>query len=84
MNTIKPKAGNTMNLLQIESALQSAADFKEYISSEGEGGSTALTLGLIIDAIEVDGASLTDFELLDIIGRVIDLHRSTMKEGESK
>lgn len=59
-----------MNLLEIRSHIQSDTAFKEYVEQDGDGGQTAFTLELIIQAIEIDGASLADFELLELIAEI--------------
>jgi hypothetical protein len=65
-----------MNLQEIEEAISNDATFKSYVEGAGEGGETGMALDLIVQAIELDGASLTDIELLAIIRDVSDLHRS--------
>lgn len=65
-----------MELKEIHEAIASDDSFKQYIESDGEGGQTAMTLDLIIKAIEMDGEYLADYELLELIRDVSDLHRS--------
>jgi len=65
-----------MNLQEIHEAIGSDDSFKQYVESDGEGGQTAMTLDLIIKAIEMDGEYIADYELLELIRDVSDLHRS--------
>ena len=71
-----------MNLQEIEEAISSDSAFKSYIEQEGEGGETALVLDLIIQAIEQDGASLADYELLTMIKDITDLHKNYTERGK--
>lgn len=74
-----------MNLLEIEKIISSDKSFKEYLESDGEGGETAFALGLIIQTIEQDGASLTDYEVLQYIKDISDLYQHYLaKEKVSK
>jgi hypothetical protein len=65
-----------MNLQEIHEAIASDVAFKSYVEGAGEGGENGMALDLIVQAIELDGASLTDLELLELIRDVSDLHRS--------
>ena len=60
---------NPMSLLEIRSHIVSNESFKEYL--EGRDGDEGATLDLIIQAIEIDGASLADFEVLELIAEII-------------
>ena len=57
-----------MLLNQIEEVLESQESFTSYVE---EGGEQGMTLGLILDIANQDGASLTDEECLDLISKVI-------------
>ena len=57
-----------MQLHEIETVLESKESFFTYLE---EGGEQGMTLGLIPDITNQDGASLTDYECLDLISKVI-------------
>ena len=60
-----------MSLLEIRSHIQSDKAFAEYTSEGLEGA----TLDLITQAIEIDGASLSDFEVLELIAEIIYMYQ---------
>jgi hypothetical protein len=71
-----------MLLSEIEEIISSDEKFKQYIEGEGEGRS-AQTLELIVKAIELDGASLADYELLELIADISDQYkRYEARRGE--
>ena len=57
-----------MQLHEIETVLESKESFFTYLE---EGGEQGMTLGLILDIVQQDGASLTDGECLSLIEQVI-------------
>lgn len=57
-----------MQLHEIETVLESKESFFTHLEKGGEQG---MTLGLILDIVQQDGASLTDYECLDLISKVI-------------
>ena len=57
-----------MLLNQIEEVLESQESFTSYVE---EGGEQGMTLDLILGITNQDGASLTDYECLDLISKVI-------------
>ena len=57
-----------MQLHEIEAVLESKESFFTHLE---EGGEQGMTLGLILDIANQDGASLTDEECLDLISKVI-------------
>jgi homospermidine synthase len=57
-----------MQLHEIEAVLESQESFTSYVE---EGGEQGMTLGLILDITNQDGASLTDEECLVLIEQVI-------------
>jgi hypothetical protein len=63
-----------MLLSQIEEIISSDENFKAYIEGDGEG-KAGQTLDLIVKAIELDGASLADYELLELIASITDLYK---------
>ena len=71
-----------MNAIEIEEAISSDAAFKSYVEGAGEGGETGMALDLILQAIEQDGASLADFELLTMIRDITDLHKNYTEGGK--
>lgn len=71
---------NPMSLLEIRSHIVSHKAFKEYLAErEGEEGAT---LNLIIQTIEIDGASLADFEVLELIAEIIYMWQDHERERE--
>ena len=71
-----------MLLSEIEEITSSDEKFKQYVEGEGEGRS-AQTLELIVKAIELDGASLADYELLELIADISDQYkRYEARRGE--
>lgn len=71
--------GQEMTLEEIYEAISSDDNFTRYVESDGEGGQTAFTLDLIIKAIELDGALLADYELLEIIKDISMKHTKYME-----
>ena len=71
-----------MLLSEIEEIISSDEKFKQYIEGEGEP-TPAQTLELIVKAIELDGASLADYELLGLIADISDQYkRYEARRGE--
>lgn len=68
-----------MSLLEIRSHIVSDRAFREYLAErEGDDGAT---LDLIIQVIEMDGASLADFEVLELIAEIIYMYQDYKKES---
>lgn len=62
-----------MTLLEIRNHIVSDRAFKEYLA--GCDGDDGATLDLIVQAIEIDGASLADFEVLELIAEIIYMYQ---------
>jgi hypothetical protein len=66
-----------MQLHEIEAVLESQESFTSYVE---EGGEQGMTLGLILDITNQDGASLTDEECLVLIEQVITYWKGVSNE----
>jgi hypothetical protein len=64
-----------MLLSEIEEITSSDEKFKQYVEGEGEGEAGKI-LDLIVNVIEIDGASLSDYELLATISDITQLYKN--------
>jgi hypothetical protein len=62
-------------LTEIEAITENDTSFKEYIERDGGQGQAGHVLDLITKALEIDGAGLSDYELLATIADISDLYK---------
>lgn len=56
-----------MNLADIRRHVESDKAFADYVGDSADG----MTLNLVTHAIEIDGETLADFEVLELIAEII-------------
>ena len=68
-----------MKVDEIYEAISSDDNFTRYIESDGEGSETAMTIDLILEAVNMDGEWLADYEMLEIIKDISMRHTKYME-----